>query len=303
MSRSLLRTLPTVVASLALAAVSGQPVAPLVLAVLALTTALVPWRVPMDRATQRLSALVAVVLVIAAIRASGMGRGAALGAFGYGVALVPLVLASARLSLARPDGGPRVDVALGMLSLLATGGARPGLAYVGCWLAFLAAVVALSRARARTAVRSAICRRGRAGSRPLLGVAVLVAFGLIASIRCSSLCAAELSPCVREHVRAAAGARRYGVHRRSTSLLDSDEVVARVSGTGGASGAAVDRLRGVVLDRTRRAMGAGEARSPRARVVPRDAPPGRKVYEVRLVGWGNTRSSCRSTRDPSPPRR
>lgn len=289
MNRSLLRTLPTIIAAVALAIASGQPVAPLLLIVFALATSLVPWRVPMDRATQRLGALVLVVLTIAALRASGV-RGVHLGAFGYGVALVPLVVASLRLVLAKADGGPRVDVALGMLSLLAIGGARPGVVYVGYWSAFLAAVVAVSRARTphRGPLRELSARTHGIGA-ALLAVAALVALGLVGSVH-------AVQPYVQKTFRRAfesAYSPRLGLGDTMylgdlTSWLDSDDVVARVSGSAGRSGAAVDRLRGVVLDEYAAGRWVRAKNDvPRMRDVPREPPAG--SLEVRHVGETDVR--------------
>ena len=81
MKRRLLQALPPVVAGVALAMASREPLPPMLVVAFALGSVLLAARVPLDRATQRLALVVTVVLTVIGIRASGMPvRGPHLGA-------------------------------------------------------------------------------------------------------------------------------------------------------------------------------------------------------------------------------
>ncbi len=245
MKHRLLASLPPVIAGLALAVGCRAPVAPLIVVALALGSALVASRLPLDRATQRLATIVIVVLTVAGIRASGMPlRGPGLGALGYGFALAPLIMAGLRLWTRSAEGTPRVDLSLCLLSLLSTGGARLGVAYLAFVVALLGSMVALRRSgdphRLPFASLSPRTRR--------------VTWALVVLATVSAACAASGARIAYEAVR-----RRFQQESETafeetpgvsdsvrlgklTTLLGSDAVVLRVSGP------KVDRLRGAVLD-------------------------------------------------------
>ncbi len=282
MKRRLVRALASVVAGLALAVVSREPLAPALTLAFALASVL-PWpRLPLDRATQRLAAIVIVLLTVVGLRASGMPmRGPHLGAFGYGFALAPLIIVALRLWVDAAEGGPRVDLSLGLVSLLATGGARPGIVYLAFVLAFLGAAAAAQRSEDphRLPVASLSPRTRHVASALLLTAA---AFGVTASVVAhlayrmvyrrmvsASSTAFEESAGLSDNVRLGSMA----------VLLTSDTVVLRVAGP-----EVVDRLRGVVLDEY------GGGRWTRATIespvpvdVPRARPPGADVVDVRPI--------------------
>jgi transglutaminase-like putative cysteine protease len=279
--RRLVRALSSVVAGLALAVLSREPLAPSLTLAFALASVL-PWpRLPLDRATQRLAGIVIVLLTVVGLRASGMPmRGPHLGAFGYGFALAPLMVVALRLWVDGAEGGPRVDLSLGLVSLLATGGARPGIAYLAFVLAFLGAAVAAQRSEDphRIPVARLSPRTRRVAWALLLTAAV---FGVTASVvahlayqmvhrrmASASATAFEETAGLSDNVRLGSMA----------ALLTSDTVVLRVSGP------EVDRLRGVVLDEY------GGGRWTRARIenlvpvdVPRARPRGANVVDVRPI--------------------
>lgn len=281
MKPSLARVLPALVACLALATASSASFAPALVAVACLGSALVSWRVPMDRATQRLALLVVVILAVAGIRGSGMPvRGPHLGAFGYGFALAPLLLVAARAWIDRPEGSTRIDAALSLTSLLATGAARSGRVYLACVVLFLAALVVLQRSRdphrlalsvvsPRTRWLAAALVSTAALSSVLAAFAAQMAYG---QIRKRFEHAFETS--YEESVGFSDSVRLGGL----APLLQSDAVVLRVTGP------PVERLRGVALDEY------GGGRWTRADVeslqrvdVPRLPPGGTDVVEVRTI--------------------
>jgi transglutaminase-like putative cysteine protease len=279
--RRLIRSLSSVVAGLALAVASREPFAPALTLAFALASVL-PWsRLPLDRATQRLAAIVIVLLTIVGLRASGMPmRGPHLGAFGYAFALAPLIIVALRLWVDHAEGGPRVDLSLGLVSLLATGGARPGIVYLAFVLAFLGAAVAAQRSEDphRLPVASLSPYTRHVAWALLLTAA---AFGITASVVAhlayrmvyrrmvsASSTAFEESAGLSDSVRLGSMA----------ALLTSDTVVLRVSGP------EVDRLRGVVLDEY------GGGRWTRATIetpvpvaVSRARPPGADVVDVHPI--------------------
>jgi transglutaminase-like putative cysteine protease len=277
----LARVAPSVIASAALAAASGLPLAPSLAATLMLFAALLRPRVPLDAVTQRLAAVVIVILTIAGIRASGISvHGPRLGAFGYGVALTPLLVAAVRSWIDQAEGGPRADAALALISLLATGAARPGAGYAAATVLFVASLVGVQRALdPLRPPLSAISVRTRS-----VGAAIVVS-SLIASA-VSALLAQLAYAQVRKRFQHAfespyeeamglGDAARLG---NIAPLLRSDAVVLRITGP------EVDRLRGVVLDEY------GGGRWTKAKVVdpaPLDVPVTRPVsadvVEVRHV--------------------
>ena len=281
MKRRLVRALSLVVAGVALAIVSREPLAPALTLAFALASVL-PWpRLPLDRATQRLAGIVIVLLTIVGLRASGMPmRGPHLGAFGYGFALAPLIVVALRLWVDHAEGGPRVDLSLGLVSLLATGAARPRIAYLAFVLAFLGAAVAVQRSGdpCRLPVASLSPRTRHVACALLLTAAVS---GVTASVVAhlayrmvyrrmvnASATAFEESAGLSDNVRLGSMA----------VLLTSDTVILRVSGP------EVDRLRGVVLDEY------GGGRWTRATIetpvtvdVPRARPGGADVVDVHPI--------------------
>ncbi|MDP9148676.1 MAG: DUF3488 and transglutaminase-like domain-containing protein, partial [Myxococcota bacterium] len=279
MRERLLRSLPLLVACIALAASSRQPAPPLLTAAFAALSVLVPLRLPIDRATQRLAMTVVLVLTIAGLRASGMPmRGPHLGAFGYGLALAPLLMTALRLWTRAAEGGSRVDVSLCLLSLLATGGARPGLAYLAFMAAFLALAVALQRSthgvRLPFAELSLRTRR-IAGLLLVTAVAAGAAAASFAHVA-YTLIHRRLGHAMETSFEDQVGLSDNFRLGKVTELLQSDAVVLRVSGP------EVDRLRGVVLDEY------GRGRWTRAKTealtaveVPRVRPAGGGVVEVR----------------------
>ncbi|MGA3120897.1 MAG: transglutaminaseTgpA domain-containing protein [Polyangiaceae bacterium] len=281
MKERLLRALPPVVAAVALAVASREPLPPTLAIVFALGSVVLSPRLPIDRATQRLAMIVMVLLTIAGLRASGMPvRGPHLGAFGYGFALAPLLGATLRLWIRPAEGGPRVDMALGWVSLLATGGARPGIAYLAFVLAFLSAAFALQRSEDphRLAFASLAAR-----TRRVAGVLVLLATASAVTAASVTHLAYEQVHQRLRHASATAFENTVGLSdsvRLGTvsALLTSDAVVLRVAGP------QIDRLRGVVLDEY------GGGRWTKAKIeslalvdVPRIRPRGADVIEVRLA--------------------
>ena len=185
--------------------------------------------------------LVLVVLTIVGIRASALPmRGPYLGALGYGFALAPLLLVAARLWIDRVEGSYRVDVGLSLISLLATGAARPGLPYVGFILAFLAAVVGLQRSggRQRPAFAEVSSRARRIGLALLLTATVAgVGAAIFAQIAYAQIRRRfqHAFDTAYEDTTGLSETARLG---KAHPLLKSDAVVLRVSGP------SIDRLRG-----------------------------------------------------------
>jgi hypothetical protein len=277
----LLRALPPVVAAVALAVASRQPLPPALAVVFALGSVVLSPRLPLDRATQRLAMIVMVLLTIAGLRASGMPVSAPhLGAFGYGFALAPLLGATLRLWTRDAEGGLRVDVALGWVSLLATGGAKPGIAYLAFVLAFLSAAFALQRSEDphRLAFASLSARTRRvAGVLTLLATASAVAAASVTHLVYEQVHRRlrHASETAFENTVGLSDSVRLGT---VSALLTSDTVVLRVAGP------EIDRLRGVVLDEY------GGGRWTKATIeslaqidVPRVRPRGTDVIEVRLA--------------------
>jgi protein-glutamine gamma-glutamyltransferase len=275
------RVLPALIACLALATASSASLAPALVAVACLGSALASWRVPMDRATQRLALLVIVILAIAGIRGSGMPlRGPHLGAIGYGFALTPVLLAAARAWVDRPEGTTRIDAALSLTSLLATGAARSGRAYLACVVLFLCALAIQQRSRnLHRLPLSAVSPRTR-------WLALALAATAIASSLLSAFAAEVANGQIRrrfehafetpyeESVGFSDSVRLGGL----APLLQSDAVVLRVIGPH------VERLRGVVLDE----YGGGRWTKADVEVlqridVPRVRPDGANVVEVRPI--------------------
>jgi transglutaminase-like putative cysteine protease len=233
----------------------------------------------MDRATQRLALLVVVILAIAGIRGSGMPlRGPHMGALGYGFALAPILLVAARAWIDRPEGTTRIDAALSLTSLLATGAARSGRAYLACVVLFLCALMILQRSRnPRRLPLSAVSPRTRSLAAALASTAfassVLAAFAAqVANGQIQKRFEHVFETSYEESVGFSDSVRLGGL----APLLQSDAVVLRVTGP------PVERLRGVVLDEY------GGGRWAKANVealqridVPRVRPDGADVVEVR----------------------
>jgi transglutaminase-like putative cysteine protease len=273
--------LPALVACLALATASSGSLAPALVGVACLGSALAPWRIPMDRATQRLTLLVVVILAVAGIRGSGMPlRGPHLGALGYGFALAPVLLVAARAWMDRPEGTTRIDAALSLASLLATGGARSGRAYLACVVLFLCAIVILQRSRNPDRLPlSAVSPRTRWLAAALactaLASSVLAAFAAhVANGQIRKRFQHAFETSYEESVGFSDSVRLGGL----APLLQSDTVVLRIKGP------RVERLRGVVLDEY------GGGRWTKADVealqridVPRVRPEGADGVEVRTI--------------------
>jgi transglutaminase-like putative cysteine protease len=235
----------------------------------------------MDRATQRLALVVVVILVVAGIRGSGMPvRGPRLGALGYGFALTPVLLVLARAWVDRPEGTTRIDAALSLTSLLATGAARSGRAYLACVALFFCALVIQQRSRDPNRLPlSVVSPRTRWLAAAIVSTAlassVLAAFALQVvngQIRKRFEHAFEAS--YEDSVGFSDSVRLGGL----APLLQSDAVVLRVKGP------PVERLRGVVLDE----YGGGRwskanAEALRRTEVPRVRPDGADVVEIRSI--------------------
>jgi len=287
MKRRLARCLPLVVLCIAMAVITPQPAPPLLLALLALSSTLVRARIPGDRATQRLTMVVLLVLVIAGVRASGMPeRGPGLGAFGYGFALAPLAMVTFRLWGARAEGAPRADLFLCLLSLLGMGGARAGAVYFAFVIAFLAAALAEQRVEDPNRPRwPAVSGRTRRIAAAMVAGAALAASG-------AAMVLQLVHPYVQQRFQRAfdsAYGERLGLSDtmhlgEMTGLLASDTIVLRVFG------APIDRVRGVVLDeyaagRWTRAQN----ETPAEIAVPRTLPEGRDRVELRHAGADDMR--------------
>lgn len=276
-----MRALPPVLAGVALAVASREPAPPMMVVAGALGSVLLAPRVPLDRATQRLAMMVIVALTVVGIRASGMPlRGPHLGAVGYGFALAPLIMATLRLWIRPADGSPRVDLSLCLVSLLATGGARPGLAYLAFVVALLSSAIALQRsANPHRLAFAALSRFTRRVAWVLLLAAAVTGVAAAAGARFAydqlHRRLGHASETAYEETVGLSDNVRLG---RLKALLGSDAVVLRVSGP------EVDRLRGAVLDEY------GGGRWTRAKPetfapvdVPRARPAGADVVEVRHV--------------------
>ncbi len=281
MTGRVLRTLPLLVSCGALALGSHEPVPPLVVAVFACGSGLVGFRLPLDRATQRLAIVVVVVLTVAGLRASGMPlRGPHLGAFGYGFAFAPLLVEALRLWIRSPEGGSRFDVSLCLFSLLATGGARPGVIYLASVVVFLSVTVALqgSTHPGRLTFRELSPRTRRVAG---VGLATAVAAAAAAALFTHFAYAQihrRLGRALETPFEDTMGLSDTFRLGKVTALLASDAVVLRVSG------AEVDRLRGVVLDEYGRGQWTrARTETPSPLEVPRVRPLGRDVVEVRHV--------------------
>jgi transglutaminase-like putative cysteine protease len=250
-------------------------------AVACLGSALASWRIPLDRATQRLTLLVIIILAIAGIRGSGMPlRGPHLGAIGYGFALTPVLLVAARAWIDRPEGTTRIDAALSLTSLLATGAARSGRAYLACVVLFLCALVIQQRSRdPHHLPLSAVSPRTRwlalALASTALASAVLTAFAAeIANAQIRKRFEHAFETSYEDSVGFSDSVRLGEL----APLLQSDTVVLRVTGP------PVERLRGVVLDE----YGGGRWTKADVEVlqhvdVPRVRPDGADVVEVRPI--------------------
>jgi transglutaminase-like putative cysteine protease len=277
----LARVLPALVACLALVTASQASFAPALAAVACLGSALVSWRVPMDRATQRLALLVVVILVVAGIRGSAMPlRGPGLGAVGYGFALAPVLLVAARAWIDRPEGTTRIDAALSLASLLATGAARSGRAYLACVVLFFCALAIQQRSRNPDRLPlAAVSPRTRWLALALASTAfassVLLAFGAqVANGRILERFEHAFETSYEASVGFSDSVRLGGL----APLLRSDVVVLRVTGP------PIERLRGVVLDE----YGGGrwtkaDVEAPQRTLVPRFRPDGADVILVHPV--------------------
>lgn len=283
MIHRLYRALPVLVACLGLALASDTRLPTMLVVAAVLLSVLVPVRITMDRATQRLAMVVAVVLVIAGIRASGMPvRGPHLGAFGYGFAIAPLVLATLRLFTLQPEGGRRVEIALTVVSLLATGAGRPGIAaYVAVLAVYLASVVALQRdEESHRIALAAMSARTRRHAVTLLALAGVAALAFAAFVRAAYPRVERRFQNAFERAYEDQAGISDTVHLgKMNKMLQSDVVVLRIHGE-----PPLERLRGVVLDeyaggRWTRAR----ADESKVRQVPRAAPEGQDVIEIRHV--------------------
>lgn len=280
MRARVLRVLPLLIASVALASASGNA-APMAVGAWALVTLVTTRRLPIDRATQRLALLVVVALVVIGVRASGMpARGPGLGAFGFGFALAPLALVALRLVIASAEGGARVDHVLTLVSLLAAGAARPGPTYLAFVIAHLASVVAQRRSEDAARPRLAeVSARGR------LIAALVVATAALSAGLGAGLVHVTYSAIQRrfQHAFETRLATESGLSDSvrlgdMAGLLESPVVVLRVLGP------SPDRLRAVVLDEYAGGRWTQARALPHEPVeVPRARPKGASVVEVRHV--------------------
>lgn len=272
---------PAMIVALSFAWASRLPAAPAAAALLLVASVATPRRLPFDRATSRLAAVVVAVLVAAGVRAADLGSsGDGMRAAAFGVGLAPLaVLALRRLTLA-PEGGLPVDAALSFVTLLACGAARPGPPYVVAVALFVVAVVGASRADA--GLRPSLARVPR-WSRAL-GVAVLAtaavgAGALVAASRpAARYLEARFSQLMFDRWSQRTGFTESVRLGRVTRLHASRAVVLRLSGP------RVTHLRGVALDHYEDERWRREAiEEPSEIAVPIGRPAGADVVEVRLA--------------------
>jgi transglutaminase-like putative cysteine protease len=274
--------LPLLVAALTLGVTGPEALPPALVAGALVLALFVGPRVTLDKPTQRLSALVIVIVVIAGVRAAGIpARGPKIGAFAFGVALAPLCVAVLRLLVARVEWGYIVTASLGFVTMLACGGARAGPLYGALVVAYLAAMIGALRADdiERVPARQ-MPRRGLAISAFIVGLACAIAVaGAVA-----------LPPLARSVQRRFDRSFELAMYSRiafadtlrlgaMTRLLESDRVVLRVRGP------RVDRLRGAVLDTYDGARWLRNGGGTATRVAV-DRPPllGSDVIEIRKIG-------------------
>jgi transglutaminase-like putative cysteine protease len=230
----------------AIAIVLASPLREAGLAALAFVAlgAVVGPRIALDRASLRLTSLVAIVLVIAYVRASAFPRGPGLGAFGLGFALAALAVATTRLYVARPEGGDPFTVTLGIVSVFACGGARLGTVYAAIVFVHLAAsLFALWASDPDRADGREVPRRVVALGALLVttAMAIATAFGLAAP-RAHGWTQRRFDQAYEARLQARVGFSNAVLVGDIAPLLGSDELVLRVRGR------SVDYLRGAVLD-------------------------------------------------------
>lgn len=240
------RALPTLAAAGALTACSGFPLVPAMVVLALVASSMTAARAPFDRATQRLFSIVALMLVIAGVRAADIPvSGPDMRGAPFAAALAPLVLSALRLFVAEPEGGRRVDVLLATITVLACGTVHPGLAYVAWVGLFVGATVAsahLLDGIERVTVAAA--------PRRVWGVGALVVALATVGTTAVALSVVPAAKYLNDRFQRAFADRwesrmgfsetvRFG---RITRLLANRTIVLRMRGPG------VDRLRGTVLD-------------------------------------------------------
>lgn len=282
MTKNFVHALPVIVAAAGLGVCSRVVEPSVLLAMFALLAAAVRFRVPLDAATQRLTLVVLAVLVIAGVRAAGMPlTSPRLGAFGYGFAFAPLLMATVRLFIKAPEGGRKFTEVLALVTVLTCGAARPGSVYIVLFIVFSASWFFSQRTEDTFRPEfSHVSRRAK-----VFSIAVLLSTATIGLL--ATLVMRPLHDYMQRRFRMALESRyeeKVGLSENARlgemkKLLQSSTIVLRISGP------RIDRVRGVVLDHydygrwTRSAPDA-----PVTVAVSKGKPNGTGYVEVRHVG-------------------
>ncbi|MDB4996086.1 MAG: hypothetical protein JWM74_3518, partial [Myxococcaceae bacterium] len=236
---------PLAVAAVAIVIASPSPVAGVGALSFVLLGTLVGQRLPLDRASLRLASLVAIVLVIAYVRASPIApSGPRLGAFGLGFALSALLVGALRLYVVKPEWGEPFTVTLGLLAVFACGGARLGSVYAAIVVVHVAAsLFALRAGDPDRETARAVPRRILAFGALVLGTAVAIAFAFaVATPAAHGWSTRQFEQAYEARLQARVGFSSAVQVGALAPMLDSDELVLRVRGR------RIDYLRGAVLD-------------------------------------------------------
>lgn len=221
-------------------------VIPALLACVALLCGVTGPRLPVDRATQRVFAIVCAVLAVSIARASiDPEQAKFLHPFWVGIVVASSLIVSFRALCKIPDGGVGATIAFEIAALLAVGETRVGVAYPIAVVAFLG--VAISALRGADPARLPL-RRVSSRSRKIAVAIVVATLPLAAAIALPARPAANYL-----HRRIEAAFDRAYENRGGTfadgmrvgklsRMLHSDTVALRIYGP------KPDLLRGVVLD-------------------------------------------------------
>jgi hypothetical protein len=272
---------PLAVAAVAIVLASPSPEAGIAALLFVVVGTLVGQRLPLDRASLRLASLVAIVLVIAYVRASPIPlSGPRLGAFGLGFALAALLVGAVRLYVVKPEWGEPFTVTLGLLSVFACGGARLGAVYAAVVVVHLAAsIFALRAGDPHREEARAMPRRIAALSAlvALTALAIAVAFG-VATPAAHGWTQRQFEQAYEARLQARVGFSGAVQLGALAPMLDSDELVLRVRGQ------RIDYLRGAVLDTYDDGRWArSSALEPTAIAIGRGTLEGQGASEIRRV--------------------
>jgi transglutaminase-like putative cysteine protease len=277
-------TLPLLVVAVLYALVTGSPVVPGIVLVAALVALVVSPYIDappfVQRATLLVVGLFTVTGGVSALEAGEPEVPSHPGRILGGVAITTLFLVATRRFFREPEWGPRVELGLLTLAMLACGQRRIGPSYVALALLFVALVLAMLRARdTESGWLWVEMRSPLAGAALLFLVAGSAAAGMVVLPRLSRLTQRQFDRYVIPHGPAQVGYVDRIRTGSSDALVESDTMVLRVYGPH------VDYLRGRVYDTYDRGSWENSRATPPRRVSTLSGTPdGATVVELRAVG-------------------